>query len=108
ARFVTLSQTFVRCCQTVHFATLAYEPSQPRIDGIFEIVRVVGRNLGSITEVHAIVARAYLAQSEPEVPRDRFGFLERHEYSNGQFCGPLRGVSACRSRLTRASYRSSS
>ena len=36
-----------------------------RIDGIFEIVRVVGRNLASIAVVHAIIARAQLAQSEP-------------------------------------------
>jgi hypothetical protein len=35
------------------------------IDGVFEIVRVAGRGLVSIAEVHAIVARAYLAQSEP-------------------------------------------
>ena len=48
------------------------------IDGIFEIVRVVGRHLVSIAEVHAIVARAHLAQSEPEMARDRFGFLKRH------------------------------
>src|SRR5262245_17800586 len=31
------------------------------IDGVFEIVRVVGCGLVSIAEVHAIVARAYLA-----------------------------------------------
>src|SRR6516225_4693331 len=47
-------------------------------DGVFEIVRVVGRGLISIAEVHAIVARAHLAQGEPEMSRDRFGFLERH------------------------------
>src|SRR5262245_19849682 len=50
------------------------------IDGVFESVRVVGRGLVSIAEVHAIVAGAQLAQSEPELARDRFGFLERHEY----------------------------
>src|SRR5262249_23317868 len=48
------------------------------IDGVFEIVRVVGRGLVSIAEVHSIVARAHLAQSEPETARDRFGFLECH------------------------------
>jgi hypothetical protein len=37
------------------------------VNGVFEIVRVVGRGLVSIAKVHAIVARAYLAQSEPEV-----------------------------------------
>ena len=52
------------------------------IYGVFEIVRVVGRGLVSIAEVHAIVARAYFAQSEPEVARDRFGFLERHGFLN--------------------------
>src|SRR5262249_51383438 len=50
------------------------------VDGVFEIVRVVGRSLVPIAEVHAIVAGAKLAQSEPEMARDRFGFLERHEY----------------------------
>src|ERR1700745_2356527 len=47
-------------------------------DGVFEAVCVVGRCLVSIAEVHAIVARAHLAQGEPEMSRDRFGFLERH------------------------------
>src|SRR5262245_8704570 len=47
-------------------------------DGIFEIVRVVGRGLVSIAEVHAVIARAKLAQSEPEMARDRFCFLQRH------------------------------
>src|SRR6516164_5437965 len=42
------------------------------------MVRVVGRGFVSIAEVHAIVARAHLAQSDPEMARDRFGFLERH------------------------------
>src|SRR5262249_21604461 len=48
------------------------------IDGVFEIVRVIGRRLVSIAEVHAIIAGAHLAQSEPEMARNRFGFLERH------------------------------
>src|SRR5262245_25397177 len=50
------------------------------IDGVFEIVRVVGRGLVSIAEVHAIIARAHLAQSEPEMARDRFGLLKRHGF----------------------------
>jgi hypothetical protein len=50
------------------------------VDGVFETIRVVGRGLVSIAEVHAIVARAHLAQSEPEMARDRFGFLERHGF----------------------------
>src|SRR5262245_24487169 len=50
------------------------------VDGVFEVVRVVGRGLVSIAEVHAIVAGAKLAQSEPEVARDRFCFLERHGF----------------------------
>jgi len=65
---------FVRCRLT----TLAYGPSRPRFDGIFEIIRVVGRHLISIAEVHAIIARAHLAQGQPEMSRDRFGLLERH------------------------------
>jgi len=48
------------------------------IDGVFEIVRVVGRGFVSIAEVHAIFARAQQAQREPEVARNRFRFLERH------------------------------
>jgi hypothetical protein len=48
------------------------------MNGVFEIVRVVRRGLISIAEVHAIVAGAHLAQSEPEMARDRFGFLEPH------------------------------
>src|SRR5262249_2679732 len=51
-----------------------------RLDGIFEIVRVVGRGLVSIAKVHAIVAGAHHAQSEPEMARDRFGLLERHGF----------------------------
>jgi hypothetical protein len=49
-------------------------------DGIFEIVRVVSRRFVSIAEVHSIRARAHLAQSEPEMARDRLGFLERHGF----------------------------
>jgi hypothetical protein len=52
-----------------------------RIDGTFEIVRVVSRRFVSIAEVHAIRARAHLAQSEPEMARDRFGFLEHHGFA---------------------------
>jgi hypothetical protein len=52
------------------------------VDGVFEIVRVVGRGFVSIAEVHAIVAGAHLAQGEPEMARDRFGFLERHGFLN--------------------------
>jgi hypothetical protein len=48
------------------------------IDGVFEIVRVVGRGFVSIAEVHAIFARVQQAQREPEVARNRFRFLERH------------------------------
>jgi hypothetical protein len=51
-------------------------------DGIFETVRVVSRGFVSIAKVHAIRARAHLAQSEPEMARDRFGFLERHGFLN--------------------------
>ena len=48
------------------------------INGVIEIVRVVGRGLVSIAEVHAIFARAQQAQREPEVARNRFRFLERY------------------------------
>jgi len=48
------------------------------IDGVFEIVRVVGRGFVSIAEVHAIFARVQQAQREPEVARNRFRFVERH------------------------------
>jgi hypothetical protein len=44
-------------------------------DGVFETVCVVGRGLVSVAEVHAIGTRAYLAQSEPEMTRDRLRFL---------------------------------
>src|SRR5262245_26172812 len=50
------------------------------INGVFELVRVVGRGLVSIAEVHAIIAGAHHAQSEPEMARDRFGLLERHVF----------------------------
>jgi hypothetical protein len=40
------------------------------IDGVFEIVRVVGRGLVSIAEMHAIVTGAHHPQSEPEMARD--------------------------------------
>src|SRR5262249_59583823 len=48
------------------------------IDGVFEALRVVGRGLVSVAAAHAKVAGAHLAQGEPEMSRDRFGFLERH------------------------------
>src|SRR5262249_28175050 len=48
------------------------------IDGVFEILRVVGRALVSVAAAHAKVAGAHFAQGEPEMSRDRFGFLERH------------------------------
>src|SRR5262249_18707817 len=48
--------------------------------GVFEIVRVVSCDLVSIAEVHAIIAGAHHAQSEPEMARDRFGLLERHGF----------------------------
>lgn len=51
------------------------------IDGVFEIVGVVGRRVVSIGKPHAIVSRAHFAQSAPEMARDRFGFLERHGLS---------------------------
>jgi hypothetical protein len=56
--------------------------------GVFEIVRVVGRGLVSIAEVHAIVAGAHHAQSEPEMARDRFGFLVRHGVRRGTTSTP--------------------
>jgi hypothetical protein len=48
-------------------------------DSIFEIVRVVSRRFVSIAEVHSIRARAH-AQSESQMARDRFGFLEHHGF----------------------------
>jgi hypothetical protein len=48
------------------------------IDGVFEIVGVVGRRVVSSGKLHAIVSRAHFAQNAPEMARDRFGFLERH------------------------------
>src|SRR5262245_25025654 len=106
AGFVTQRQTFVCRCQNCgmvcsHQATCAAAVANTRsrptlygcssrrsltghlnsgVDGVFEAVRVVGRGLVSIAEVHAKVARAHLAQSEPEMARDRFGFLERHGF----------------------------
>src|SRR5262249_12500023 len=68
------------------------------INGVFEIVCVVGRGLVSIAEVHAIVAGAQLAQGKPEMARNRFGFLERHEYFRGTPQGipsVLRTASGC-------------
>jgi len=50
------------------------------VDGVFETVRVVGGGLVSIAEVYAIGARAHLAQGEPEMARDRLGFLELHNF----------------------------
>ena len=47
-------------------------------DGVFEIVRVVGRGLISIAEVHAVVARAHLAQGQPEMSRNREPFSLSH------------------------------
>src|SRR5262245_35943232 len=49
-----------------------------RPHSIFESVRVIGRGLFSIAKVHPIVARAHLAEREPEMAGDRFGFLVRH------------------------------
>src|SRR5262249_52120106 len=40
------------------------------VDGFLETVRVVGRALVSIAEVHAIIARAHLTQGEPEMACD--------------------------------------
>src|SRR5262249_10355502 len=57
------------------------------VDRVFEVVSVVGVSLVSIADVHAIVAGAQLAQSEPEMTRNRFGFLERHEDSKGMSQG---------------------
>jgi len=50
------------------------------VNGVFEIDRVAGRALVPIAGAHAIVAGAHLAQGEPEMSRDRFGFLERHKF----------------------------
>src|SRR5438094_3830614 len=73
-------------------------------DGVFEAVCVVARCLVSIAEVHAIVARAHLAQGEPGMARDRFGFLERHGAVHWQFCflvalPPLRDLLLCAKHL---------
>src|SRR5262245_49191819 len=50
------------------------------VDGVFEIVRVIRGRFVSIAEVDAIVARAHLAQGQPKMARDRFGFLKRHGF----------------------------
>src|SRR5262245_45800800 len=63
-----------------------------RLDGVFEIVRVIGRGLVSIAEVHAILARAHLAQSEPEMALDRFGLLERHGFLKSSSGSVSKGV----------------
>jgi hypothetical protein len=55
------------------FTTVAYGPSHPRYRRPLQDCRVVGRGLVSIAEVHATVAGTQLAQSEPEMARDRFG-----------------------------------
>src|SRR5262245_54055104 len=44
----------------------------------FEVGTAMGRRLVSITEVHAIVARAHVRQREPGMARNRFGFRGRH------------------------------
>ena len=57
-----------------------------------------------IAEVPAIGARAHLAQSEPEMTRDRFGFLERHgfvESSSGSRDRPVDTASLANSFLSR-------
>ena len=38
------------------------------------------RSLSDEQKARFNVARAYLPQSEPEMARNRFGFLERHEF----------------------------
>jgi hypothetical protein len=75
AGLVALRQTFVHRCQNhglcdrLGFGSGVGNSRTGHLnrgfDGIFEIVRVVGRGLVSIAEVHAIGARAHLAQSEP-------------------------------------------
>src|SRR5262249_36120682 len=73
-------------------------------DRVFEIIRVVGRHLISIADVHAIVARAHLAQGQPEMSRDRFGLLERHSAVHWWFCSlvaspPVRHLLLCAKHL---------
>src|SRR5262249_4502314 len=68
------------------------------IDGVFEALRVVGRGLVSVAAAHAKVAGAHLAQGEPEMSRDRFGFLERHGASipcRYPFIGGSASLSLC-------------
>src|SRR5262245_2452254 len=62
------------------------------IDGVLEIVRVIGRRLVSIAEVHAIVAGAYLAQSELETACNGFGFLKRHRLPSSPLAALLSHV----------------
>ena len=74
-------------CQVRALRLCSARPSFTRhlnggFNGSFETYRVVGRGFISIAEVHAIRARAHLAQSEPELTRDRFGFLERSGFWN--------------------------
>src|SRR5262249_38078979 len=62
--------------------------------GVFQMVPVVGGGLVSIAEVHAIVARAHLAQGEPEMARDRFRFLERNWFLNRHWEAAVVGLPA--------------
>ena len=55
-------------------------PLNGGIHGVFELVRVVGRALVPIAEVHTILARTQPAQSKSEMARDRFGLWERHSF----------------------------
>src|SRR5262249_59151781 len=56
-----------------------------RLRAISIAVLTASSSLSVIAEVHAIVAGAKLAQSEPEMARDRFGFLERQGEATGPF-----------------------
>jgi hypothetical protein len=69
------------CCRYTHDARCSRHPNRG-IDGVLEIVGVVGRGLVAIAKLHAIVPGAYFAQSEPEMAHDRFGFLQRHSSSS--------------------------
>src|SRR5215472_12673614 len=77
AGFLTFAKHLLLAATTVCHGSL-WCSSQPSlmghlnrgVDGVFETVRVVNRGLASIAEVHAIVPRAHLAQSEPEMARD--------------------------------------
>src|SRR5437016_5127570 len=57
---------------------LAYGPSRPRFGRHLQDCPCSNRGLVSIAEVHAVIARANLAQREPEMARDRFCCLQRH------------------------------